>query len=448
MKDVFTNEEDMLKVKEIEALIPEYFKQSDLIYVCVVDIEGQIWFANEKFQRLFDGKKLSTYEVNFTECLKDNSEFDIHAFLIEVTGRPNKGETVELNHLSHPAKWEFTVLMTKDGDFSGILGIGFPKEVVVSSFSTDYTFPKDVNPATDIYFQLNHKWQIQNANELAEKFFDLKKEKIMGNTIWQIYPEKDIYRYALEFKKAKESKTMRIFEDFNSLNGRWYKIYLLPRKSGIDVIFKDISQVQNLSEEIKQLQLTLQSVLESSDESIFLVGKDLKITGYNSSAEKLVKQRFNKSLQDGDKFINYLMEGVDEVFLKEVESILNGKFSSFELAVPTNMTKEKILFSHKFFPLIDSYEHVVGFGYACKDINDQTKHSDKMKSQNKLMRDVLHNQNTILRSPLSSILGLLELIDDSQLDKENKKYLSYLKPLAKDLDKIIRQNSKKVSDLD
>jgi PAS domain-containing protein len=438
----------MLKVKEIEALIPQYFKQSDLIYVCVVDIEGQIWFSNEKFQRLFDSKIVSDFELNFTECLKDKSEFDIHAFLIEVTGKPNRGETVELNHKSHPAKWEFTVLMTKEGDFSGILGIGYPKQVVVSSFSTDYTFPKDVNPATDIYFQLNHKWQIQKANELAEKFFEMKEDKLLGNTIWQIYPEKDIYRYALEFKKAKESKTMRIFEDFNSLNGRWYKIYILPRISGIDVVFKDISQVQNLSEEIKQLQLTLQSVLESSEESIFLVGKDLKVIGYNSSAEKQVKQRFNKELQDGDKFINYLMEEIDEVFLKEVESILSGKFKCFELAVPTKMTKEKILYSHKFFPLIDSQENVVGFGYACKDINDQTKHSDKIKSQNKLMRDVLHNQSTVLRSPLSSILGLLELMDDSQLDKENKKYLSYLKALAQDLDKIIRQNSKKVSDLD
>ncbi|PRY90679.1 PAS domain-containing protein [Mongoliibacter ruber] len=438
----------MLKVTEIESMIPPYFKQSDLIYVCVIDIEGQIWFANDKFQKLIGSKCLSTCEVNFSECIKENQEFDLHSFLIDVTGKPNQGATVELNHNGQPAKWEFTALVNSEGDFSGILGVGYPKQVVVSTSQTDYTFPKEVNPATDIYFELNHNWQIKNANELAEKFFELKKENLIGNTIWQIYPEKDIYRYALEFKKAKESKTMRVFEDFNSLNGRWYKMYILPRKSGLDVIFKDISQIQNLSDEIQQLQFTLQSVLENAEENIFLVGKDLRLVGYNSAAEKLVKQYFNKNLQDGDKFINYLFEGLDDVFLKEVESILSGKFKSFELAISKKGKKDKVLFSHKFFPLIDNHDNIVGFGYASKDINDETAFLNKIKGQNKVMRDILHNQNTVLRSPLSSILGLLELVDDTQLDKENKKYISYLKPLAQDLDKIIRQNSKKVSDLD
>lgn len=162
----------MLKVTEIEALIPPYLKESDLVYVCLVDIEGQIWFANEKFQKLFDSKPFSSCEINFAECLRENDDFDLHSFLIEITGKPNQGASLELNHQGHPAKWEFTALVNQEGDFTGILGVGYPKQVVVSTSVTDYTFPKDVNPATDIYFELNHKWQIQNANELAEKFLN------------------------------------------------------------------------------------------------------------------------------------------------------------------------------------------------------------------------------------------------------------------------------------
>ncbi|MFT6895293.1 MAG: hypothetical protein ACJAWX_002911, partial [Algoriphagus sp.] len=51
-------------------------------------------------------------------------------------------------------------------------------------------------------------------------------------------------------------------------------------------------------------------------------------------------------------------------------------------------------------------------------------------------------------SPLSSMLGLLDLIDPNQLDFENQKYFSYLKPLAKKLDEVIRTNAKQISSFD
>jgi PAS domain-containing protein len=438
----------MLKIEELDAMIPSFLKESNLLYLCVLDIEGQIYFAGKKFQKLFASDQIKNFEANFTDCLDKDIEFDLHTFLVEVTEKPNQATNIELSHNGQSANWEFISLVNDEGDFSGILGIGHPRQMVVSTVPTDYTFPKDVNPATDIFFQLNSSWQILNVNELAEKFFTKKREMLLGNTIWQIYPDKDIYRYALEFKKAKESKTLRVFEDFSTINGRWYKVYIIPRKSGLDVIFKDISQIQNLSEEIKQLQLTLQSVLENTDENVFLVGKDLKIIGYNSAAEKLVKTNFKRDLKDGDKFTNFLFDGVDEVFLKDVESIMSGNFKSFEMPIILKRLNESRIYAHKFFPLIDTYENVVGFGYACQDINDDTLNRKKLKEQNKVMRDILHNQNTLMRSPLSSILGLLELIDPSKLDDENKKYLSYLRPLAMELDKLIRNNSKKVSSLD
>jgi hypothetical protein len=97
---------------------------------------------------------------------------------------------------------------------------------------------------------------------------------------------------------------------------------------------------------------------------------------------------------------------------------------------------------------VDTDDRINGFVYACKDINEEKTALDRLKLQNRLMRDVFHQQSTTLRAPLSSILGLLELIDNTQLDKENKKYFSYLKPLAQELDNTIRKNSKQVSDLD
>ena len=64
------------------------------------------------------------------------------------------------------------------------------------------------------------------------------------------------------------------------------------------------------------------------------------------------------------------------------------------------------------------------------------------------LRELAIRPSHILRSPLSSMLGLLDLIDYRKLDEENQKYISYLKPLAQELDEVIRNNAKKMSQLD
>jgi signal transduction histidine kinase len=84
--------------------------------------------------------------------------------------------------------------------------------------------------------------------------------------------------------------------------------------------------------------------------------------------------------------------------------------------------------------------------YANRDVRQDGDLVLKLSKDYYNLREVTYQQFLELRSPLSSILGLLELLDNEQLDKENRKYLSYIRILADELDQIIRKNSKKVND--
>jgi PAS domain S-box-containing protein len=438
----------MLNLKEIEALVPATFRNSDLIYVCVLDIEGQVYFASQRFKKLFGSQSSDIYENNFLETLNKVDKKRVHDFFIEVIEHPNRNSPIELLHGNTHISWEFSLLKNDEGDFSGILGLGYSKSASYQLSSEEKSFPKDVNTITDIFFQLNHSWEIISANDQAEKYFGRSERDLIGKTIWQIYPDQNIYRYALEFKKAKEAKTLRIFEEFSSLNGKWYKVFIIPRTTGMDIVFKDISEIQKLSDEFRQIDLTLKSVIENLEDCLFFVGKDLKIIGFNSKAVKLIHSFFGEKLKKGDKFLPYLFEGMDEFFLKHNERIFKGETFVIENEVPRIRQGDTIWFRHKFYPLVDTDQRINGFVYSCRDIHKDKIEIDRLNHQNRLMRDIFHHQSTTLRSPLSSILGLLELIDKTQLDKENKKFFSYLKPLAQELDKVIRDNSKQVSDLD
>ncbi|RZS97211.1 PAS domain-containing protein [Cecembia calidifontis] len=437
----------MLRIKELEFLVPDYLKNSELLFVCVLDIEGQVFFAGKQFLKLFEPNGADIFEKNFRETLHKGNKFDLNDFLLQVSERPNHRTQIELIHGNLLIKWEFSVLRNEEGDFSGILAVGhkvsdtFPQLPVVPNL-------ENIDMQSDIFVQLNAAWEITHLNSKAIEFFERRPSELMGKTIWQVYPDQTFYKHALEFKKAKESKTLRVFEEFNASNGRHYKIYVYPKALGIDLIFKDITVVQKLSEDFKMVNLTLQAVLDFSDENIFIISKDLRIFGFNNKAQSLTKFVFGKSLKKGDKFLGFLMSDMDEFFLKHVEDIFKGISFSFDQEILLDKGGQKIWYNHKFFPLKDLEGQVRGFLYSCKDIHEEKIGQEKLIKQNKLMREVLYNQSSTLRSPLSSILGLLELIDKDQLDKENRKYFSYLKPLAQELDQVIRNNSKQISDLD
>ncbi|PSL07191.1 PAS domain-containing protein [Cecembia rubra] len=437
----------MLKIKELEFLVPDYLKNSDLLYVGILDIEGQIFFAGKQFITLFEPNGADIFEKNFRETLHEGNKFDLNDFLLQVSEKPNHQTQIQLIHGNKMIKWEFSVLKNAEGDFSGIMAVGHKISAVLPQ--PDFLLCSDNSDSqTDIFIQLNSRWEIVHLNSKAVEFFDRKAKELIGKTIWQVYPDQSFYKHALEFKNAKESKKPRIFEEFNSMNGRYYKIFVNPKSSGIDLLLKDVTDIQKVSEDYRMVNLTLQTVLDFSDEHIFIVSKDLRIFGFNNKAEQLIKSIFGKTLKKGDKFLAYLMDDMDEFFLKHVEDILQGKKFYLEREIHLNKLGQKIWYSHKFHPLKDLDGQVKGFLYSCKDIHQERIGFEKLAKQNKVMREVLYQQSSTLRSPLSSILGLLELIDKEKLDKENRKYFSYLKPLAQELDQLIRNNSKQISDLD
>jgi PAS domain S-box-containing protein len=439
----------MLKIQELEALVPAYLRNSDLLYVCVLDFEGQVCLAGKIFYQLFEPNGADLLEKNFLDCIHPQVKFDLKEFLWKVIEMPLHHSLIDLVHFNNlTVHWEFSMLRDIEGDFAGILAMGHKISKNHDELSLIPSFQGKSDNSGEFLIRLNSDWEVVHINQHAESFFNKKEEGILGKTIWQLYPDLNFYQYALEFKKAKESKIPRVFEEYNSLSGKFYNIHVHPSPNGFDLIIKDTTELKKLTKSLRKTKVSLETILEHSEENIFFVGKDLRIFAFNSKAACLVKAQFGRTIKKGDKFLNFLLDGMDEVVLGNLERILAGDSLNTEKEIIDTHSGDAIWFNLKFYPLKDRNEKQHGFVFACKEIHEEKRSTQNLQKQNKLMREVLYNQSSMLRSPLSSIMGLLELIDNAQLDKENQKYFSYLKPLAVELDRIIRDNSKQISDLD
>lgn len=435
----------MIQTKNIEAQLPVYLKESSNLLVVVLDLEGRGLFSNSFFQHFFELSHEQDDLLSFFDLINYSERHDFETVIDKSIQSPNQVFRFRQKYLMHVVNWEFSVFNNIEGDILGILGIGTQQEEIEVLVGIEN---KKINPQTDICFQLNGNWEIQYANPLAESFFGTSLSELIKQKFWQVFQHPKIYEYALEFKNAKESGTVRTFEDFIPELGKWYQVIINPQDEMLDIFFKDISEVRGIARESVLMQLTLDAVLENTSENFFLLTNEMRVIKFNALARDLVYQVFNKEMKENDRFVHYLLPGTEEIFLKNIDSIFGGKIVEFDGNVHFPESSEGRLYHHQFIPICDTNHKVVCIVYRAKDLQVELDHVQKVVKNNELLRDIIYTQSNVLRSPLSSILGLLDLIDKKQLNKENQQYFSYLKPLAEELDQIIRNNTKKMNQSD
>jgi PAS domain-containing protein len=433
----------MVQVKEIKELLPTFLKESTSLLVSVLDWEGAVVHSNAKFKEFF--RLGVTFHPEFFELFNELQREEIEPLVLELIGKPNDVLRYSQSHFNSLISWEFSVLKNSEGDFLGILGVGSIKNE--SEYLSNEIGYK-VSVESDIYFQMNSDWEIQYANKMAESFFGTSSIGLINKKIWQVFPDPKIYEYAIQFKKAKETDSITVIDDFISESGKWYQIIIHPRIGWMDIYFKDVSEVQLLGNELGRLNLTLDSILKNAEQSYFLMSQDLRIMRFNDLASEQIKKYTGKDLKEGQKFLHFLLPGMEEKVLTHLEDIIAGRHLTFEESIFLSESSEVRLFKHDFYPVTNLNKKVIGFIYTNKDIHERKTIIGSLTEQNNMLKEILYSQSIVLRSPLSSILGLLELIDKKQLDKENQKYLSYLKVLAEDLDQIIRKNTKTINETD
>lgn len=435
----------MIQTKNIEALLPVYLKESSKLLVTVLDFDGNGNYANSYFRDFFEIHTQEEEIISFYDLISFAEKIEIEIVIDNSIQSPNQVFKFNQRHLMHVVCWEFSILNNIDGDILGVMGIGTHQDEIEVRVGVEN---KKINPLTDICFQLNANWEIQYANPMAESLFGTELTELIKQKIWHVFKHPKIYEYALEFKKAKESSLSRTFEDYIPELGKWYQVIINPQDEMLDVYFKDISEVQGLTRQNNLTRLTLEAVLENTSENFFLMTNEMRIIKFNALAKDLVSSVFNKELKENERFVHYLLPGIEEIFLKNIDEIFGGKTVEFDQIVQFPDPSESRMFHHQFFPICDVNHKVICIVYRAKDLQQELEHVQKVLKNNNLLRDIIHTQSNVLRSPLSSILGLLDLIDNKQLSKENQQYFSYLKPLAEQLDQIIRSNTKKMNQSD
>jgi PAS domain S-box-containing protein len=193
-----------------------------------------------------------------------SDEIDI---IIEVTGKHEVFEELR------DARSKNTVLIPGSVAFLISKLMKEKEELIETLRNETYKHDLILNSTDDGMIVVNVKGEIIFFNKSAEKIVGYKSNNAIGKHITDIIPNTELIR-VIESRRVEVNRELVLMNGLKIITTRIPMVDESGRLFGAFAVFKDITEVMNLAEEVtnlKEIQTMLQAIIQSSDDAISVV---------------------------------------------------------------------------------------------------------------------------------------------------------------------------------
>ncbi|MFC5190320.1 hypothetical protein ACFPIK_00975 [Algoriphagus aquatilis] len=434
----------MISTPDIENLVPEFLMESGHFYLVITDVEGRILKHNRNFERL----SAKPTNKEFWKYLSINSAEEFCYSMELMLSAPKITRHLLLEHPNAAEEnfsqiwWEFSVITNPDMDISAIIGIGVGMQFLEQEMPW--------NNLVDVLgfgkITLNSSMEVIGWDERIDNWFSPTTQTWLNKPLKATIPFKGLddleYRLNADAKEfnpvcfliqTNEGK-FSTFATLLASCGEEYHLFLVPKEaqSAPNSLLKTVVN---------------QDILESFPDAVFVLDNSGKILQQNEMAKIVGRNWKGRAYSEGYVLTFSNQANRFTKLVKALQEAKLGEVNEVEIKL-LNPDKEFSFWSARVSPVFSETGSLESIWVHVKDLTAMKKQMQELKLENERLRDMALQPSHILRGPLSTILGILELIDKKQLDKENQKLFDYLKPLAAEMDQSIRQHAKKMSAFD
>ena len=200
-------------------------------------------------------------------------------------------------------------------------------------------------------------------------------------------------------------------------------------------------------EKIAADENNLRTLINNTDDPIWLVDLEYNIVECNKSFKKWVSCFIGKELSTGD---NVLYNGLNKLYHEKFEMCyqlaLNGRsFKSVEDMYVDGLLRYT---SVTFNPVFDAASKVTGVSCCARDITEQRKHLLRIEAQNEALREIAFIESHKVRGPVATIMGLIDVFNIHDITHEdNKEIANGILQATRQLDDIIREVVRKSNEM-
>jgi len=187
--------------------------------------------------------------------------------------------------------------------------------------------------------------------------------------------------------------------------------------------------------ETENTQIKLRAFFDSSSNYHVLLNKQMELIYFNKATAKFIKAVYNRVPEEGQGFSTYINPAYIKKFNEGFNLALAGKTNTEELCFEYNNVG-KIWWQLSFIPARDKANNVIAVSFNSVNINDRKEKEEQIKQKNKSLLEIAYLQQNVLRQPVASLIGLMNLIKDDK--SRSAEYLQLMEVAAGELDNKIR----------
>ena len=256
-----------------EETLKERIVETSPIGITVIDEEGENRFANRRAEEI-----LGWSREEITEFAHDDSRWDVvdesgeslpsERFpyqRVVKTGEPVFDEVIGLTDADGDRVWLSTncAPMFEKGE---VIGAVFAFQDVTEQKRFEGELETAFDRISDAVYALDGEWRYTFVNEQAAELLGYASEELLGESVWNVFPEavgSDLYE---QFHEAMETQKPVSFERYSDPLGIWAEVHAYPSETGLSVYFRDITE---RVERERELEL-FRTLLDHSSDSVLV----------------------------------------------------------------------------------------------------------------------------------------------------------------------------------
>lgn len=157
---------------------------------------------------------------------------------------------------------------------------------------SDDTEPRDAAIAAfdridEAVYAVDADWQFTFLNEQAAELLAVDPDAILGEKLWEMFPEAADGVVGEEFRTAMETGVSTRFDIYYDPLGRWFSVRAHPSDTGLTVLFHDLADQAGHDLALQRKQRLFEAVFEQTEDALIVADGDRRITDLNPAAESL-----------------------------------------------------------------------------------------------------------------------------------------------------------------
>lgn len=187
---------------------------------------------------------------------------------------------------------------------------------------------KILESITDAFFALDRDWRFTYINAQAEQILSRQRDQLIGQSIWEQFPEIVDSQFHDEFHQASQQQVTVHFEALFPSQDNWFEVQAYPYQEGLSVYFRDVtsrkqaetalverSRLSTLSAEVSVALARGGSLPEALDCFVNAIAKQLDATfvrvwTFNSETNLLELQAIAGQHSHTDDFSSLIPLGI------------------------------------------------------------------------------------------------------------------------------------------